>query len=104
MQDVYLKFESESQANSILYEVIEYEDPTNESLMISEMRPLYQNIDTLGIISEPTGETTIQDDVEVPIMQAIPGWHVNVRLVEDENLEALIPYQVFPTVPRRVWA
>jgi hypothetical protein len=104
MQDVYLKFESESQANSILYDMIEYADPQADSIMISEMRPLYQNIDTLGIISEATGEISIQDDVEIPIMQPMAGWHVNVRLMPDENLEALTPYQVFPTVPRRVWA
>jgi len=104
MQDVYLKFESESQANSILYHMIEYTDPQADSIMISEIRPLYQNLDTLGTISEPTGETSIQDDVEVPIMQPMAGWHVNVRLMPDENLEALIPYQVYPTQPRRVWA
>ena len=104
MQDVYLKFESESQANSILYDTIEYADPQADSAMISELRPLYQNIDTLGIISEPTGETSIQDDMEIPIMQPMVGWHVNVRLMPDENLEALIPYQVHPTQPRRVWA
>jgi hypothetical protein len=37
MQDLYLKFESESQANSILYHMIEYADPQADSAMISEI-------------------------------------------------------------------
>jgi hypothetical protein len=36
-------------------------------------------------------------------MAPIEGWHVNVRLI-DEDADALEPFAVTPTNPRRVWA
>lgn len=79
MIDYYLKFADEAQAQSVLYQ---------------DDQPLYQNIDTLGIIYDLT-------DPENPLPE--PGWHVNVRVV-DEDGTPLEPFQVFPTTPRRVWA
>jgi hypothetical protein len=35
--------------------------------------------------------------------QALPGWHVNVRVV-DEDAEALQAFAVTPATPMRVWA
>jgi hypothetical protein len=80
--NLYLCFADQAQADSILY---------------TELTPNYVNIDTLGIIYER------QDD---PDVEPIPeeGWHINVRLLEDEDGAPLIPFQVYPTVPRRVWA
>jgi hypothetical protein len=37
---------------------------------------------------------------EVPLT----GWHVNVRLVDEEDAEALEDFQVFPQTPSRIWA
>ena len=80
--DLYLKFADQEQADSILY---------------TDMTPNYVNIDTLGIIYER------QDDPEAePIPEE--GWHINIRLLDDEDGEPLIPFQVYPTVPRRIWA
>jgi len=42
------------------------------------------------------------EDGEYPAMEALPGWHVNV-LVVDEDASALEPYAVTPAVPVRVW-
>lgn len=80
--DLYLKFADQAQADEILYT----EDTQN-----------YQNIDVLGIIY------LHQDDPEVePIPEE--GWHVNVRLTDDEDGAPLMPFQVYPTIPRRIWA
>jgi hypothetical protein len=75
--DLYLKFADQAQADEILY---------------TEMTPNYVNIDVLGIIYQQP-EPILED-----------GWHVNVRLTDDEDGVPLIPFQVYPTLPRRVWA
>lgn len=79
MIDYYLKFANEAEAQSVLYQ---------------DDQPLYKNIDTLGIIYDMT-------DSENPVPEQ--GWHVNVRVV-DEDGTPLDAYQVFPVTPRRVWA
>lgn len=90
MQDLYLKFEDEAQATALLTQVnVTVDAEGNETA--SEPRALFRNIDTLGIIYEPTGEM-------------LPGWHVNVRVMDDEDASALLPFAVTPTSPRRVWA
>jgi hypothetical protein len=82
--DHYLNFPDEAAANKVLYG--------------AEDMPNYANIDTIGIIYKRTGGTD-----EEPVMTAIPGWHVNVRLV-DEDDKALQPFEVHPATPMRVWA
>tara|TARA_R110000772_G_scaffold69073_2_gene152825 strand:- start:989 stop:1327 length:339 start_codon:yes stop_codon:yes gene_type:complete len=106
--DYLLKFESESQANSVLYTKV----PTawSESVSMDEPpvatewmdKPNYDNIDIIGTIYNPTGEaTTNEDGFEVPVMVALDGYHVNIR----HNTEAseLDAYAVTPTNPRRIW-
>jgi len=73
--DKYLSFTDEAQAKTVLFT----EDQSN-----------YANIDTIGVI--------YKDE------QAIPGWHVNVRLVDGEDAEALKSFEVTPETPMRVWA
>lgn len=73
--DKYLSFTDEAQAKTVLFT----EDQSN-----------YANIDTIGVI--------YKDE------QAIPGWHVNVRLVGGEDAEALKSFEVTPETPMRVWA
>jgi hypothetical protein len=81
--DYYLAFPDQATADAVLYG--------------EESKPNYANIDTLGVLYER------QDDPEAePI--ALPGWHINIRLVEGEDAEALQAYEVHPTLPRRVWA
>jgi len=83
MTDFYLKFDTEAAATAVLYD--------GET-------PRYRNIDTIGVIYSNTGTD------EEPVMEPIPGWHVNVRLVDEEDAEALEDFQVFPQTPSRVWA
>lgn len=73
--DKYLSFTDEAQAKTVLFT----EDQSN-----------FANIDTIGVI--------YKDE------QAIPGWHVNVRLVDGEDVEALKSFEVTPETPMRVWA
>jgi hypothetical protein len=87
MTDLYLSFPDEAAANKVLYG--------------AEDMPNFANIDTLGILYERQ-EIIDPDNPPEPI--PIPGWHINIRLVEGEDSEPLLAYEVHPTVPRRVWA
>jgi hypothetical protein len=104
--DYYLSFTDEAAAKAVLYR-IEGAVEANEELGV-EAQPGHEvanfaNIDTIGVIYKPTGETTEQDGMTVPVMQAIAGWHVNVRLAEGEDGSTLAPFAVTPTTPLRVW-
>jgi len=101
MIDIYLKFTDELQANSVLYTKV----PTtfNEEGEATEWmdKPNYDNIDVIGTIYKPTGVAETVDDMEVPVMEAIEGYHVNIRnYTEAPELEQ---YAVVPTIPQRVW-
>ena len=65
-------------------------------------------MDIVGTLHEPTGATLTDDEgMEYPEMQAMTGWHVNIRLVGDavrETVEALdTSHGVTPETPMRVW-
>ena len=65
-------------------------------------------IDVVGVLHEPTGTMlTDEEGNEYPEMQAMTGWHVNIRLVGDaqrETVEALdTSHGVTPEQPMRVW-
>jgi hypothetical protein len=85
--DYYLSFPDEAAAKTVLYG--------------AEDMPNFANIDTIGILYERQ-EVTDPDNPPEPI--PIPGWHINIRLVDGEDAEALQAYEVHPAVPRRVWA
>jgi hypothetical protein len=82
--DYYLSFPDEAAAKTVLYG--------------AEDMPNFANIDTIGIIYKRTGGTD-----EEPVMAPIKGWHVNVRVV-DEDPKALLSFAVTPATPMRVWA
>ena len=65
-------------------------------------------ISVVGTLHEPTGTMlTDEEGNEYPEMQAMPGWHINIRLVGDgvrETVEALdASHGVNPETPMRVW-
>jgi hypothetical protein len=95
--DYYLAFPDQTAADAVLYTT--HDAVTDEEGNVTAeayVTPNYANIDTLGVLYER------QDDPEAePI--PLPGWHINIRLVEGEDAEALQAYEVHPTVPRRVW-
>ena len=89
MQDFYLKFTSEAQANDVLYTLVD-----------EEKKPNYRNIDVLGELYDPIPDPMPEGYSPV----ALPGWHVNVRVMPDEDSAPLEAFAVIPTNPRRVWA
>ena len=97
--DLYLKFTDEAESASVLYtlhpEVVE-----EDGITVTEAytTPNYQNIDTLGVIYKQPPEDAGEDYVPIPE----EGWHVNVRVV-NEDPTPLEQYAVNPTVPRRIW-
>ena len=65
-------------------------------------------ISVVGTLHEPTGTMlTDEEGNEYPQMQAMAGWHINIRLVGDavrETVEALdASHGVNPETPMRVW-
>jgi len=93
---------------------------TNEASMATVLSDFYNEegdlvtntadyaIDVVGTLYEPTGNTLTDDEgMEYPEMQAMTGWHVNIRLVGDavrETVETLdTSYGVTPDAPQRVW-
>ena len=66
------------------------------------------SMDVVGTLHEPTGNTLTDDDgMEYPEMQAMTGWHVNIRLLNDtvkETVESLNTlHGVSPESPKRIW-
>ncbi|MNC02228.1 hypothetical protein D3C76_1005490 [compost metagenome] len=61
-------------------------------------------LDVIGTIYQPTGETTLVDGLEVPVMVPVPGYHTNVRTTSEELAVALDVLRTYPETPVRVWA
>jgi hypothetical protein len=102
--DKYLSFPDEAAAKAVLYRIEGAVEATEDTEAVEGYEVAnYANIDTIGIIYKPTGETTEQDGMAVPVMAPVEGYHVNVRVV-DEDAEALQAFEVHPATPMRVWA
>lgn len=56
-------------------------------------------VDPIGAVIKPTGLFSETGD---PVMVDVGGWHCN--LICAELPENLMPYEVFPANPVRVWA
>jgi len=103
-----LKFDDEAQAKAYLYEEVptawDNSDPENPIVTETESRPLFRNIDTLGVIYTGGSWDAEGNEVEAPVAQ--PGWHVNIRCLDGEDSTHLDGFVVTPTpaTPRRVWA
>ena len=99
--DFYLKLASEASMPSVLS--VFYDD---EGEFVSNTADY--SIDVVGALHEATGVTITNDDgMEYPEMQALDGWHVNIRLSSDamrDVVEALdVSHGVTPDSPNRVW-
>ena len=91
MKNLALKFDTKAQADALLFKQVN-----------AEKQPVFRNTDVIGVIYKPTGEVTVVDGIETPVMQALQGWHVNV-LALDEDTTAIEVYKVEPITPVRVW-
>jgi hypothetical protein len=102
MTDLYLSFTDEAAAKAVLYRIEGAVEATEDAEAVEGYEVAnYANIDTLGVLYERQ-EVTDPDNPPEPV--PLPGWHVNVRVVDGEDAEPLQAYEVHPTVPRRVWA
>jgi len=98
--DLYLKFTDEAAATAVLYT----QEPTawdeEGNVTSTEPRANFANISTIGIIYKPTGETDAEGN---PVMAALDGWHVNVRVIHEDST-TINRYAVAAITPVRVWA
>ena len=97
MKKIFLKFPNESTANSVLFTrefMTDDDGTTNEYL-----KPKYQNISTVGYIYS---DECLKEEGMPPIL-AVAGWHVNLMLMEDEDITPLEDFIVIPKNPVRDW-
>ena len=99
--DFYLKLANEASMTTVLSAFYNEDDE-----FVSNTSDY--SIDIVGTLHEPTGATLTDDGgMEYPEMQAMTGWHVNIRLVGDavrETVETLdTSYGVTPESPKRIW-
>jgi hypothetical protein len=96
MIDLYLKFPDQEVSIPLLY------NTSTDSAGVTQYIPKFRAIDVLGIIYEPV---VLPVDPEAPLPEPVPlpGWHVNVRVCDDESDSQLLEYVVHPEFPRRVW-
>ena len=99
--DFYLKLASEASMPSVLSAFYD-----GEGEFVSNTADYA--IDVVGVLHEATGVTITDDDgMEYPEMEALDGWHVNIRISSDtmrDAVEALdVSHGVTPDAPKRVW-
>ncbi len=93
MIDLYLMTATEAEMTAALLAAGVIDDEGNPVSGVS--------LDHIGPFSRVTG----YDKADEPIEEYYPDWHTNLRgSFSDEQLAALTPLSVEPTVPHRVWA
>ena len=118
-RDFYLRLSAESDMSTVLSafyrqdyvtnvdeEGVETQVEDGDPYMVTHSHDYA--IDVVGTLQEPTGTMlTDEEGNEYPEMQAMTGWHINIRLVGDavrETVEALDEsHGVTPEQPMRVW-
>jgi hypothetical protein len=99
--DFYLKLANEASMTTVLSAFYNEDDE-----FVSNTSDY--SIDIVGTLHEPTGNTLTDDEgMEYPEMQAMTGWHVNIRLTGNAVREAVetldTSYGVTPDAPQRIW-
>jgi hypothetical protein len=62
------------------------------------------DLDVIGTIWKPTGETTLDEDGnQYPAQEQLNGYHANIRGITAEQAE-LLPTITKPSSPIRMWA
>ena len=111
--DYYLKFESEEQMRSVLFEKVptKFEDatePDGERIPVEwEEQQLFRNTDIVGLIVDTPAELDEEGEI-ISDATYVDGVHCNLRVLpgESELVERLNDYLCDPTpvTPARVWA
>jgi hypothetical protein len=93
--DYHLKFTSQAAAETVLFT----SETAGEETVF---RPNYAAVDMIGTIYKPTGVILETLDGDTPEMEAISGYHANVR--HTEEAPELDKYVVVVNTPSRIWA
>ena len=106
MKDFYLKLVNEAAIATVLSDFYAEDTETGESYLLQNTSDY--TIDVVGVLHEATGVTITNDDgMEYPEMEALDGWHLNIRLSSDAMLDAVetidVSHGVTPDAPKRVW-
>ena len=99
MIDLYLKAGSKSAMATALKSAGFSQDPESGALYHPSAA-----LDAIGIIYQPTGETSLVDGEQVPVLAPVPGYHANVRTTSQALADALDTLRTCPVTPVRVWA
>ena len=118
-RDFYLRLSAESDMRTVLADFYRQDyvtqiDDEGVETQVADGDPYLVThshdyaISVVGTLHEPTGTMlTDEEGNEYPEMQAMAGWHINIRLVGDamrETVEALDEtHGVNPETPMRVW-
>ena len=115
--DFYICLPSAADMPSFFYHQeteVQFDAETGEETVVNVGDPVLVQytsdyaMDVVGVIQKPTGNIlTDADGNEYPEMAPIPGWHLNIRLLNDNmraEIEALdVAHGVNPATPERVW-
>ena len=106
MIDYYLKLVNEAAMTTVLSDFYAEDTETGASYLLQNTSDY--TIDVVGVLNEPTGNTLTNDEgIQYPEMQAMTGWHVNIRLLNNtvkETVESLNTlHGVSPDSPKRIW-
>ena len=75
METLYLKFNSKEECYNKLKDFRKKDELNNYEYWSLEGA----DFDEVGTIYKPTGETITDDNgIEIPVMEAVDGWHLNV--------------------------
>jgi hypothetical protein len=61
-------------------------------------------LDIIGTIQKPTGQTTEVDGFTVPVMETLEGFHANLLADLTTEQKSALPLIDAPATPVRVWA
>jgi hypothetical protein len=61
-------------------------------------------LDIIGTIQKPTGETAEVNGFTVPVMENIEGFHANLMANLTQEQKEMLPLIEAPATPVRVWA
>lgn len=102
VNDFYFKFDNAESADAALGLAGIYRNA--EGKLTCDNRRV--SVDEVGTIYRATGDVLVVDGESVPVKEAIEGWHVNVRSLDDGISASLenIGNREWPQTPSQLWA
>jgi hypothetical protein len=102
MIDFNLRFPDEKTARELLGEALNANREAEDGSIVIACFTAEHAIDLIGTIYKPSALDS--NGVEITPAKAVFGWHANVRLLNDQELPAvLIPFIIKPKTPSQVW-